>query len=191
MKDVFIVDGLRTAIGSLNGTLAPKSAVELGTTVVSAILEKNSLPGEAVDEVIFGNVLQAGQGQNVGRQVQVNAGIPIEKTAMTVNMVCASGMRAMDMARRGIILGDGSIYIAGGTESMSNVPFYVKETRWGHKLGSVTLIDGVMDEGLQCPITGMGMGMTAEEIASHAGITREEMDAWALRSQERARCWVK
>jgi acetyl-CoA C-acetyltransferase len=105
-------------------------------------------------------------------------------------MVCASGMKAIDEARRAILLSEGSVFLAGGAESMSNVPFYVKDLRWGHKLGSTTLVDGLMDEGLSCPVTGMGMGLTAEEVAKRTGITREEMDAWALRSQERARAAI-
>ncbi len=186
MSKAVIVDAIRTPIGRFGGGLLEFSAGDLATHMVKALLERNDVPGDEVDEVIFGHVIQGGSAVDVARQAAVRAGLPITVCGSTINMVCASGMRAIDMARQGIMLDEGSIYIAGGTESMSSVPFYVKEMRWGHKLGGVTLVDGVMDEGLCCPITQMGMGMIAEEMASRTGITREEMDAWALRSHQRA-----
>ena len=186
MPKAIIVDAVRSPIGRFGGSLSEFSAGDLATHVVKALIERGDVPVDEVDEVIFGHVIQGGSAVNVARQAAVRAGLPVTVCGSTINMVCASGMRAIDIARQGIMLGEGSIYIAGGTESMSNAPFYVKEMRWGHKLGSVTLMDSVMDEGLRCPISGMGMGMIAEGMASRTGITREEMDAWALRSHQRA-----
>jgi acetyl-CoA C-acetyltransferase len=185
MPTAVIVDAVRTPIGRFGGGLLEHTASDLATHVVQALLERNNVPAEAVDEVILGQVLQAGAGMNVARVAAIRAGLPVTVTAHTVNMACASGMKAIAMAREQILLGEGTVYLAGGTESMSNVPFYVKQMRWGHKLGHAEMEDGVV-EGLTCSATGMGMGLTAEEIASRTGITRQEMDAWSLRSQERA-----
>jgi len=186
MPKAVIIDAIRTPIGRLGGGLVEHTAPDLATHVLKALIERNSLPVDQVDEVILGQVVQGGSGVNLARQAAIKAGLPVTVCACTINKACASGMKALDMARQAILLGEGSIYLAGGAESMSHVPFFVREMRWGQKLGSVTLVDGIMDEGLTCPITGMGMGLTAEEVASRTGVTREEMDAWALRSQERA-----
>ncbi len=191
MPKAVIVDAVRTAIGRFGGGLLEFGAGDLAAHVVRALVERNAVPPEQVDEVIFGHVLQAGSDLNVARRAALAAGLPDTICGWTVNMVCASGLKAIDLARQAIEQGEGAIYLAGGTESMSNVPFTVKELRWGHKLGSVQLVDGVADQGLSCPITGMSMGLTAEEIARRTGITRAEMDAWALRSQERARAAIR
>ncbi len=191
MPKAVIVDALRTPIGRFGGGLLEFSASDLATHVLKALIERNRVPVDEVDEVLLGHVLQGGAGVNIARTAAIRAGLPVTICGSTVNMVCASGMKALDMARQAILLGEGSIYLAGGAESMSNVPFYLREMRWGHKLGSVTVTDGVMDEGLRCPVTGMGMGMTAEEIATRTGITREEMDALALRSQQRAQAAIE
>lgn len=191
MPKAVIVDAVRTAIGKFGGSLLEFSAADLAIHVTRALIERNSIPGEQVDEVIFGQVIQAGSGINLARQAALKAGLPNEVCASTINIACASGMKAIDMARQGILLGEGKVYLAGGAESMSNVPFYTRHVRWGNKLGSVKLVDAITDEGLTCSITGMGMGMTAEETASRTGITREEMDAWALRSQQRAKAAVE
>mgnify|MGYP005837897357 CR=1 FL=1 len=185
MAQTVIVDAVRTPIGRFGGGLLEHSAADLATHVAKALLERNHVPPERVDEVILGQVLQAGAGMNVARMAALRAGLPVTVTAYTVNMACASGMAAIAQARDRILLGQGALYVAGGTESMSNVPFFSRDVRWGHKLGNVELTDGVMD-GLTCSITGLGMGLTAERIAERTGISREEMDAWALRSQERA-----
>jgi len=185
MPSALIIDAVRTPIGRFGGGLLEHSAVDLATLVIKALIERNNVPGQAVTEVILGQVLQAGSGVNLARVAALKAGLPNSVCGSTVNIACASGMKALDMARQGLVLGEGEVYIAGGAESMSNVPYYVKDMRWGHKLFNSEMIDGVMD-GLTCSVTGMGMGMTAEEIASRTGITREEMDAWALRSQEKA-----
>ena len=187
MPTTTIIDAVRTPIGRFGGGLLEYSAGGLAALVVRALMERNDIPPDQVDEVFFGQVIQGGSDGNLARKAAIAAGLPVSVCGVTVNMACASGMRAIDMARQAILLGEGRIFIAGGAESMSNAPFYVKDARWGHKLGSITMIDAIMDEGLRCPVTGMGMGETAEEIATRTGITREEMDAWALRSQERAR----
>lgn len=191
MPKAVIVDAVRTAIGKFGGSLLEFSAADLAIHVTRALIERNSIPGEKVDEVIFGQVIQVGSGINLARQAALKAGLPNEVCASTINIACASGMKAIDMARQGILLGEGKVYLAGGAESMSNIPFYANHVRWGNKLGSVKLVDAITDEGLTCSITGMGMGMTAEETASRTGITREEMDAWALRSQQRARAAIE
>jgi acetyl-CoA C-acetyltransferase len=192
MPKAVIVDAVRTAIGRFGGGLLEFSAGDLAAHVVRALVERNRFfPKDEVDGVIFGHVLQAGSELNVARAAALAAGLPDSVCGWTVNMVCASGLKAIDLARQAIQLGEGTVYVAGGTESMSNVPFTVKELRWGHKLGSVQLVDGVADQGLSCPITGMAMGLTAEEIARRTFITRKRMDAWALRSQERARAAIR
>ena len=191
MKKAVIVDAVRTPIGSFGGGLVGLSAADLATHVVGALLERNAVPKDRVDEVIFGHAIQGGAGANVARMAAVRAGLPVSVCGSTINMVCASGLRALDMARQGVLLGEGDLYLAGGTESMSNAPFYLHEMRWGHKLGGVRLTDAVMDEGLSCALAGMGMGLTAEEIASRTGISREDMDAFSLRSQERARAAIE
>jgi acetyl-CoA C-acetyltransferase len=159
--------------------------------VIGALVERMHVPVEEVDEVILGQVLQAGSSANVARKAAMAAGLPETVCAYTVNKTCGSGMKAIEEARRAVLLGEGSLLIAGGVESMSNVPFYAPDVRWGHKLGSATLVDGVMDEGLTCPVSGMVMGLTAEAIAERTGITRAEADAWALRSQQRAQAAIE
>jgi acetyl-CoA C-acetyltransferase len=191
MPKPVIVDAVRTPIGRFGGGLLEFSAGDLATHVIKALIDRSRVPVDQVDEVILGQVLPAGSTSNVARRAALAAGLPAAVCASMVNSVCASGMAAIELARRSILLGESGICIAGGTESMSNVPFLVTDMRWGRKLGSVTAIDGVADEGLLCPVTGMAMGMTAEEVASRAGITREEADTWALRSQERARAAIE
>ena len=186
MPPAVILDAVRTPIGRFGGGLLEFTAGDLATHVVRALIERNAIPPDAVDEVILGQVIQGASDGNVARKAAVAAGLHVSTCGLTVNMACASGMRAIELAREAIVLGEGRLCIAGGVESMSNAPFYVKDLRWGHKLGSVTMLDAVMDEGLVCPVTGMGMGMTAEEIATRTAISREDQDAFALRSHERA-----
>ncbi len=181
-----IVDAVRTPIGRFGGSLLEFSATELVVHLLQALLERNHVPPEEIDAVILGQVIQAGSGPNVARQAAVRAGLPVGICGWTVNMTCASGLKAIDLARQDILCGAGSLYLAGGTESMSRAPFLLPDLRWGHKLGSLTVLDTLADEALRCPLTGLGMGLTAEEIATRTGITRQEMDAWAARSQERA-----
>ncbi len=186
MSEAVIVDAVRTPIGRFGGGLLEHSAGDLATHVVAALVERNQVPPDAVDEVILGQVIQGGSNGNIGRYAAVKAGLPVTVCGSAINMACASGMRAVDTARRAIALGEGTVFIAGGAESMSNAPFYVNKMRWGNKLGSVDMIDAVMDEGLRCPISDMGMGLITEGIAERYTVSREDMDAWSLRSQERA-----
>ncbi len=186
MSEAVIVDAVRTPIGRFGGGLLEHSAGDLATHVVAALVERNLVPPDAVDEVILGQVIQGGSNGNIGRYAAVKAGLPVTVCGSAINMACASGMRAVDTARRAIALGEGTVFIAGGAESMSNAPFYVNKMRWGNKLGSVDMIDAVMDEGLRCPISDMGMGLITEGIAERYTVSREDMDAWSLRSQERA-----
>lgn len=186
MPQAVIVDAVRTPIGRFGGSLLEFSATDLAVHVLRALLERNQVPPAEVDAVILGQVIQAGSGPNLARQAAVRAGLPVEICGWTVNMTCASGLKAIDLARQSILCDVGSLYLAGGTESMSRAPFLLPDLRWGHKLGSVTVLDTLADEALRCPLTGLGMGLTAEEIATRTGITRQEMDAWAARSQERA-----
>jgi len=191
MPDAVIVDAVRTPIGKFGGGLLEFSAADLAAHVIRALVERMNVPVEQVDEVILGQVLQAGSSANVARKAAMAAGLPETVCAYTVSKTCGSGMKAIEEARRAILLGEGSLLIAGGVESMSNVPFYAPELRWGHKLGSTTLVDGVMDEGLSCPVSGTVMGMTAEMLSERTGITRGEADAWALRSQNRAQAAIE
>jgi len=191
MHRAVIVDAVRTPIGRFGGGLCTRTAAELAAHVIAALIARNGIEPETVDEVILGQVIQGGSGANIARTAALRAGLPSAVCGTTVNMVCGSGMKALELARQAIALGEGSIYIAGGAESMSNAPFYLNELRWGHRLGRVSLLDGLMDEALRCPVTGIPMGLTAEEIASRTGISRAESDAWALRSQERARAAVQ
>ena len=186
MKHAVIVDAARTPIGRFGGSLARHSAVDLAAHLIKALLQRNEVPPEAVDEVILGQVIQAGSGANAARTAAIRAGLPFSVRGATINMVCASGMRAVDMARQGALLGEGGVYLAGGTESMTNAPFLTSDMRWGHKLGTVSMLDTIMDEALTCPVSRMGMGLTAEEVAGRTGIRREEMDAFAVQSQSRA-----
>jgi acetyl-CoA C-acetyltransferase len=190
MPKAVIVDAVRTPIGRFGGALREFGAGELAAHVIRALLERTGVAAEALDEVILGQVLPAGSSANVARRAALAAGLPHTVLARTVNRVCASGMQAIADARQAVLLGEGALYIAGGVESMSNVPYYASDVRWGRKLGGAALLDGVMEEGLVCPVTGMKMGLTAEALAQHAGISRAEADAFALQSQQRARAAI-
>ncbi|MCL0330723.1 thiolase family protein [Apilactobacillus xinyiensis] len=185
-KKVVIVSAKRTPIGKLNGSLQKFSAVDLGTIVTESAIEKIHLPKEEIDQVIFGNVLQAGNGQNVARQIELNAGAKIESTANTINQVCGSGMKALHNASMEIQLGNADIVIAGGTESMSNAPFLNKNIRTEHKLGDISLIDSMQHDALIDAFSSKHMGITAENVASKFNISRKEQDEWAFESNQRA-----
>jgi acetyl-CoA C-acetyltransferase len=185
MPAVFVVDGIRTAIGNFRGSLANVSAVELGRVVVAELLLRNRLPADAVDEVLMGCILQAGLGENVARQVAIHAGIPKEKTAMTVNMLCGSGLRAVCLAAQAILCGDAACLIAGGTESMSNAPYLLMKARGGYGLGNGELVDSLIHDGLLDAFHQYHMGVTAENLAARYGITRAMQDAFAAESQQK------
>lgn len=186
MKEVVIVSAARTAIGSFGGSLAGMSAADLGAEAAKAAIQRGGLNPDQIDEVIIGNVLSAGLGQNVARQVAVKAGIPVETPAMGLSKVCGSGLRAVSLAAQIIKAGDADIILAGGTESMSNAPYVLKNHRFGNKMGNETLVDTMINDGLWDVFNDYHMGVTAENIAERCRITREEQDAFSAESQQRA-----
>lgn len=185
-NEVVIVAAGRTPIGNFNGGLASLSADVLGTAVIKNLLEKTGLTPEAVDEVIFGQVLNAGQGQNPIRIAAINAGLPHSTPAMGVSKVCGSGLKATHLAAQAIMLGDADIIFAGGQESMSQSAHVLPNSRNGVKMGDWTLIDTMIKDGLTDAFAGYHMGVTAENIAKKFGITREEQDQFAAQSQQKA-----
>lgn len=186
MKEVVIVSAVRTPIGAFGGSLKDVSAVALGATVVEALLDRVGLVPDQVDEVIMGNVLGAGLGQNVARQVAITAGLPQSTPAFTVNKVCGSGLKAIQLAVQAIRLGDADVIVAGGTENMSQAPYLLPDQRWGSRLGSGQLVDTLLKDGLTDAFGDYHMGLTAEKVADQYGISREVQDAFALASQEKA-----
>ena len=185
MKDLYIVNCCRTAIGSFGGSLKNTPAAELGAVVVKAALERAGVKPEQVDEVMFGCILTAGLGQNVARQVAVKAGIPYSVPAYTVGMVCGSGMKSMIEGARSILAGDSEIVVCGGTENMSSAPFAAPDARWGARMGDKKLVDTMIKDGLWDAYNNYHMGTTAENINDIWGITREEQDAFAAASQQK------
>ena len=186
MNRVAIVSAKRTAIGSFGGSLKDISAVKIGGELVEKALEDINLNPNLVDEIIFGNVLQTGSGQNVARQIAVNAGIPKEKSAFVVNKVCGSGLKSVVLGVQSILLGDNDVVVCGGVENMSAAPHYTKNARFGQKLGSFELEDTIINDGLTDAFENYHMGITAENIAEQYNITREEQDEFALSSQKKA-----
>lgn len=184
--DVVIVSATRTAIGTFGGMFAPVSAIELGTAVVRSAIEKAGIRPEIVDQVIMGNVLSAGLGQNVARQIQIRAGVPQEKTSFTVSKVCGSGLKAIALAVQSIQTGESEIVVAGGAESMSNAAYALRSNRWGAKMGHVEMQDTMISDGLTDAFSGVHMGITAENLAEKFQISRETQDAFSARSQQRA-----
>jgi acetyl-CoA C-acetyltransferase len=186
VSKAIIVDGCRTAIGSFGGALKDIPATNLGSTVIKSALERAGLdPGE-VDEVIMGNVLQAGLGMNPARQSAIAAGIPDSVPSFTVNKVCGSGLKSIALAAQSIAAGDGDLIVAGGMESMSRAPYLLTNARRGYRLGNGELVDSMLSEGLTCAMAGCHMGVTAENIAARSGITRKQQDEFAAESQRRA-----
>src|SRR5215510_850379 len=159
MSKAVIVSAVRTAIGSFGGSLKEFSSAELGKTVIASALERAGVQPDQVDEVIMGNVLQAGAGMNVARQSAIAAGIPDSVPAFTVNKVCGSGLKSVALAAQAIAAGDSDIVVAGGTESMSNAPYLLKAARWGYRLGNGELVDSLLSEGLTCAMAGCHMGI--------------------------------
>ncbi|MEW6736636.1 MAG: acetyl-CoA C-acetyltransferase [Acidobacteriota bacterium] len=186
MKSAVIVSAARTAIGSFGGSLAGINAVNLGRYVIEEALRRATITGTAVDEVILGNVLQAGLGQNPARQAAISAGLPESVPAYTVNKVCGSGLKAITLAAQAIQCGDAEVVVAGGTESMSQAPYLLKQARFGQRLGHSELIDVMLSDGLSCAMADCHMGITAENIVEQYGISRQEQDNFALESQRRA-----
>ncbi len=186
MKKVALVSPLRTAVGTFNGTLSSISAMELGSTVIKACLLQSNLDSSFIDSVYFGNVLQAGNGQNPARQAAIKAGIPVEVPAATLNTLCGSGLHAVALAYNSILAEDGSIILAGGMESMTNAPYLLRNARKGYKLGNSELVDSLISDGLTCAINDYHMGLTAENVAEKYKVTRQEQDEFSYESNRRA-----
>jgi acetyl-CoA C-acetyltransferase len=187
MRDVYIVSAARTPIGRFGGSLQPLTSSELGAIAFEAAVQRAGIDTGQIDEAIIGNVFQAGGKGNPARQAAIKAGLPETVPAMTVNKQCASGMRAISLAYQQILAGEAEAILAGGTESMSNVPHLVLDGRWGKKMGALTTVDGLLYDGLHCALEGYHMGVTAENLVAQYGISREEQDAFALESQRKAR----
>jgi len=186
MRDVVIVAAKRTAIGTFGGGLSSLRADQLGTTVIKALLEETGVAGEQVNEVLLGQVLTAGCGQNPARQSAVNAGLPLAVPAMTINKVCGSGLKAVHLAVQAIRCGDAELIIAGGQESMSLAPHVLPNSRKGQRMGNWSMVDTMINDGLWDAFNDYHMGITAENIVEKFGITREEQDAFAAASQQKA-----
>jgi len=191
MRDVVIVSAARTAIGSFGGALKEISAVELGKIAAQEVIKRAGIDSSLIEEVVIGNVLSAGHGQNTARQVAIQAGIPETTPAMTISKVCGSGLRAISLAAQMIKAGDCDVVLAGGTESMSNAAYVMKKARFGLKMGHDTILDSMIQDGLWDAFNNYHMGMTAENIAEKWNITREEQEAFAAESQKRAEEAIK
>ena len=191
MQDVVIVAATRTAVGSFQGSLANVPAVELGATVIRALLEQTGVAPAAVDEVILGQVLTAGAGQNPARQAAVKAGLPHEVPALTLNKVCGSGLKAVQLAVQAIRCGDAEIVVAGGMENMSLAPYVLPKVRTGLRLGHAELVDTMLSDGLWDAFNDYHMGQTAENLVQKYQLSREAQDAFAARSQQRAAAAVE
>lgn len=191
MREVVIVSAVRTALGSFGGTLKDVPAVELGAIVIKEALNRAGISGNQVDEVLMGNVVQAGLGQNVARQAAVKAGLPVEVPAMTINKVCGSGLRTVSLAAQMIKAGDADIIIAGGMENMSQGPYVLKTARYGQRMGNGQMIDSMVNDALTDAFEGYHMGITAENIAKQWNLTREMQDEFAAASQAKAEVAIK
>ena len=186
MKPVYLAGAVRTPIGRFGGSLASWTAADLGTAVAKESLQRTNVRPDQIDDSIWGCARQAGGGPNVARQITFRAGVPDRIPAFTVNQACGSGLRAIILAAEQITLGRANIVLAGGTESMSRVPYFAEGARWGTRMGHVDLVDGMYRDGFNDPLSGLVMGETAEELARHYEIARDEQDEYALRSQQRA-----
>ena len=186
MNNVYILSAVRTAIGKFGGSLDSLSAADMGTVAAKAALERAAVQPQQVEETIFGNARQAGGGPNPARQISIRSGVPQEVPAYTVNKACASGIKSIALAFQEIATGNLDCVLAGGTESMSRLPFYLEGVRWGYRLGNQELVDGMYRDGFSCPMAKMLMGETAEILAGQYKISREEQDQFALVSQQRA-----
>ena len=191
MKEVVIVSACRTPIGSFGGSLKSVSAADLGAVAVKEAVSRAGIAPEMVDEVVYGNVLQAGLGQNVARQVSIKAGLPVETTAVTINIVCGSGLKTVAMAAQAIKSGDADIIVAGGTESMSMAPYVIPSARWGARMNNGKIVDAMVNDGLWDAFNQYHMGITAENVVEQWGLTREQQDEFAVRSQNLAEAAIK
>lgn len=185
-RKVVVVSAVRTPVGSFMGVLKDVTAIELGTIAVKEAIKRANIDPSMVDEVIMGNVLQAGLGQNPARQVALKAGIPDYVPSLTINKLCGSGLKAINLAAQAIIAGDAEIIAAGGMENMSRAPFLMPEGRTGHKMGAMTIFDSMISDGLVCAMNNIHMGITAENVAAKYKISRKEQDEFSLLSQQKA-----
>lgn len=185
-EQIVIASAVRTPIGSFLGALKNVSATELGALVIKEALNRAGLSGTDVDEVIMGNVLQAGLGQNPARQASMKAGLPEQVPAMTINKVCGSGLKAVQLARQAILSGDAEVVVAGGMENMSQAPYVLNNAREGFKMGDQTMVDTMISDGLWCAFNDYHMGVTAENLCDRYGLSREEQDEFAADSQRKA-----
>ena len=186
MRRAVIVSAVRTAIGTMGGAISGMTAVQLGSVAIKGALNRLGEGNVVVDEVIMGNVLQAGQGQNVARQCAIGAGLPHEVPATTINKVCASGLKAVALAAQAVGAGVADVVVAGGTESMDMAPYLVEKGRYGYRMGHASLVDEMIKDGLWCAFVDKHMGITAEAVAEKWGITREMQDDFAVKSQAKA-----
>lgn len=186
MKKIVIGSAVRTPVGNYGGALKDFSAVDLGAIVIKEALARAKVDASQIDEIIMGNVLQGGQGQNPTRQAALKAGLPVDSTAMTINMVCGSGLRAVALAAQVIAADEGAIVLAGGFESMSSAPYYLDRARWGYRMGNGAIEDGMIKDGLWCALGNTHMGITAENLAEQYNISRQEQDEFSAESQRRA-----
>ncbi|MDM5329126.1 acetyl-CoA C-acetyltransferase [Neobacillus sp. CF12] len=191
MREVVIVSAVRTAIGNFMGALSDTPATELGAVVIKEALNRAGVKGEQVDEVIMGNVLQAGVGQGPARQAAIKAGLPNEVSSMAINKLCGSGLKAVHLAAQAIQTGEAEIVVAGGMENMSLAPYLLPKGRTGYRMGDGKVIDSMIQDGLQCALNSYHMGVTAENIAEQYGLTREEQDEFAAWSQQKAENAIK
>lgn len=185
LDGIYLAGGVRTPIGRFGGSLAGLSAPDLGVHAAKAALERAGLPATAIDQTLFGHGRQAGQGPGPGRQVSVRTGVPVESPAWTVNMACGSGLKTVLLGADAIRLGQADATLAGGMESMSNTPYMLPRARWGYRLGSDQVVDGMYRDGFHCPLADQLMGATAENLVDQYDLSREEQDAYAVRSQNR------
>lgn len=191
MREVVIVSAARTAIGSFGGCFKDVSAVKLGGIVAEEVLKRANVRPDMVNEVIFGNILQTGLGQNVARQISMAAKIPVEVPSMTINKLCGSGLKTVHLAAQAIMLGDADIVLAGGTENMSQAPYFIPNARWGLRMGDGKVVDSMINDGLTDVFNNYHMGITAENLAEKFNITRQEQDEFAVSSQNKAEKAIK
>ena len=191
LNKVAIVSATRTAVGKFGGSLKDFSPAQLGSIVLKDVLKKSNIPEKEVDEVIMGNVLSAGQGQNVARQSAIQAGLPNEVPSYTINKVCGSGLKSVILGAQSVMLGDADIVLAGGTECMSQAPYLIRKARWGARMGNDELVDSMIFDGLWDIFGNYHMGVTAENVAQKYGITREEQDEFSANSQNRVERAIK
>ena len=190
MKEIYLVNCCRTPIGSFGGSLKNVSAVDMGVLVAKEVLRRANFDPKNLDEVMFGCVLTAALGQNVARQIAIGAGVPVEIPAYAVNMLCGSGMKTVIEAARTILAGDAEVILTGGTESMSQAPYAAPTNRFGARMGNATMVDTMISDGLWDAFNQYHMGITAENVCEQWGLTREELDQFALRSQEKAKAAI-